>query len=117
MVQSQIRVRDLVRSEKIAEGEEILEPSILLLLGPLVPMRSSVDLPNCGSLLGQEDDWKTEKGEGDSVGGVKLCGGSVRAASAAPIIFARFWFCRWMLLAASPQFTVKLAPDGLFWFH
>jgi hypothetical protein len=39
VVPSQIRVRDGVRKDrKLAEVEEILEPFIVLLLGPLVPL-------------------------------------------------------------------------------
>jgi len=60
--------------------QQILEPSIVLW--------SSVHLPNCGSLLGHEEDNKeTEKEDGKSVGGVKLHGGGVQAALAAPSIF------------------------------
>jgi len=49
--------------------------------------QSSVDLPNCGILIGHEEDRETEKEDGDSVGGVKLHGGGVQAALAAPSIF------------------------------
>jgi hypothetical protein len=59
----------------------------------------SVDLPNCGSLLGHEEDSETEKRAKVYKG--SNCGGGVRTALAAPIIIVGF--SRWMLLAASPQ--------------
>jgi len=54
--------------------------------------QSSVDLPNCGILLGHEEDRETENEEGECRKGqsVKLHGGSIRAALAAPIIFVKF---------------------------
>lgn len=108
------RVRDGIRSDrKLAEVEEILDPSIVLLLGPLVPLWSSVDLPNCGVLLGNEVDRKTEKEEGNSAGGVKLRGGSVCRTN-------HLCQVRWVVVVSG--FTASglpsnQAPDGLFWFH
>jgi hypothetical protein len=102
VVQSQNRVRNGVRSDKISEVEEILEPSMVLFLGPLVPGSILLIFQIAAVCLtmrktGQGD----EKKEGDSVRGVKLRGGGIWAALAAPIIFVGF--DGWLLLSASPH--------------
>jgi hypothetical protein len=80
--------------------------------------QSSVDLPNCGILLGHEEDRGTEKEEGECVGRVKVSN-YVEAA------YGQHWQSQSsssgligvVSSSIASGLQSKRAPDGLFWFH